>query len=349
MSDDGFPLHGGPDACGAPLHDFSTNANACGPCPHTWAALQASDVSRYPDPSYSALREQLASFHSVARERVVLAASASEFISRITAAVAMGRTDTASAVHVPAHAYGDYARAARAWGLQVRSDEGAQSNGTRLLTWACEPSTPLGQPQADLTAQIAAQPAHVPLVLDRAYEPLRLHGQSVLTPQQLDRLWQLWSPNKALGLTGVRGAYAIAPKGNAASALLEKLARLAPSWPLGAHAVTMLQCWSSERAQRWLAQCLPTLREWKAAQQQWCQARGWYVHASDSNYFCADVRDALGSRSLQDVLERMRAGGVKLRDCGSFGLPGHVRLGVRGPHSALALAGAWREATRPGR
>ena len=82
------PVHGGPDARGAAQYDFSTNSNACGPCPHTLAAVQQADATRYPDPSYTALRAALADFHFVAPERIVLAASASEFIHRITALAA---------------------------------------------------------------------------------------------------------------------------------------------------------------------------------------------------------------------------------------------------------------------
>ena len=80
-----LPLHGGPDASGIPAHDFSTNSNACGPCPVALAAVRQADATRYPDPAYTALRAQLAAFHDVAPQRIVLAGSASEFIHRITA------------------------------------------------------------------------------------------------------------------------------------------------------------------------------------------------------------------------------------------------------------------------
>ncbi len=53
-------VHGGPDALGVPAHDFSTNSNACGPCPAVLAALQQADATRYPDPAYTALRAALA-------------------------------------------------------------------------------------------------------------------------------------------------------------------------------------------------------------------------------------------------------------------------------------------------
>ena len=68
------PLHGGPDAAGVPVFDFSTNSNACGPCPEALHAVQSADATRYPDPAYTALREGLGAFHGVTPARIVLAA-----------------------------------------------------------------------------------------------------------------------------------------------------------------------------------------------------------------------------------------------------------------------------------
>ncbi len=50
-------IHGGPDGQGAPLHDFSTNSNACGPCPQALAAVQQADATHYPDPGYTDLHQ----------------------------------------------------------------------------------------------------------------------------------------------------------------------------------------------------------------------------------------------------------------------------------------------------
>lgn len=63
-------MHGGTDALGVPAHDFSTNRNACGPCPMAVKALQAAHVAQYPDPQYRTLRAQLAAFHGVAVRRI---------------------------------------------------------------------------------------------------------------------------------------------------------------------------------------------------------------------------------------------------------------------------------------
>ncbi|MBT9551411.1 MAG: aminotransferase class I/II-fold pyridoxal phosphate-dependent enzyme [Hydrogenophaga sp.] len=312
------PSHGGPDALGVPRWDFSTNANAVGPCPMALAAVQRADPQHYPDPGYTALRGALAAFHGVAVERIVVAGSASEFIARVTAAVARsgGRR-----VWLPALSYGDYAQASKAWGLQ-RVNEPAQAD----LLWLCEPSSPLGT--AEPMANAVAEQGGV-VVVDRAYEPLRLSGHCSLSAEALDRVWQLWSPNKAMGLTGVRGAYAIAPLHGLA--LARSLEQLAPSWPLGAHAVAMLAAWVQADAQRWLAQSREQLTTWKAAQIALLSELGWVCLPSEANYFCARSPCALDMPAL-------RAQGIKLRDTTSLGLPGHWRLGVLPPAAQSALA-----------
>ena len=421
-------VHGGPDARGAAQHDFSTNSNACGPCPHTLAAVQQADATRYPDPTYTALRADLAAFHSVAPERIVLAASASEFIHRATAWAAQ---QGARAVALPAHSYGDCAQAAQARGLQVLrpGDAGWSAAG---LQWACEPSSPLGsacpvlaawrnrpaehsnavcaggallplplgegggegqrpwhphsaekstppanqhqssgQRHAPIPAfpqrvkepnqqphghQIAVTPSTPPLrIHDCAYLPLRLHteasarpdsdadsGRAFDLPEPAATAWQLWTPNKALGLTGVRAAYAIAPSGAGAETAIAALTALAPSWPVGAHGVALLQCWVQPQTQRWLADCLPVLRDWKAQQQALCEELGWTVlPASQANYFCARLPVALPA--VAPALQQLRElHGIQLRDCTSFGLAGVVRMGVLPPAAQEALRRAWQ-------
>ena len=331
-------IHGGPDALGVPRFDFSTNSNACGPCPVALAAVQQADARHYPDASYTRLCQQLAAFHGVQVSRVLLAGSASEFIFRITAGVAQqgGRH-----VSLPPHSYGDYAQAAQAWGLELNATPEAAD-----LVWACEPSSPLARAHATWPqwliadnlyqdAPVAPRPDAVkrtgPLVLDCAYEPLRLQGASSLSAAQRDRVWQLWTPNKALGLTGVRAAYAIAPLG--AQTLVAALARLCPSWPIGAHGVAMLQAWVQPEVQAWLAHSLHTLRDWKARQITLLQTLGWHCLPSEANFFCARPPEMA-------ALTPLRQAGIKLRDATSFGLPGHVRLGVLAPQAQDALVQA---------
>jgi histidinol-phosphate aminotransferase len=158
----------------------------------------------------------------------------------------------------------------------------------------------------------------------------------------LQKFWQLWTPNKALGLTGVRAAYVIAPQDSEdAVAQVVQLERLAPSWVVGAHGVAMLQAWTEPAVQTWLAGSLARLRDWKARQIAICESLGWICLPSNTNFFCA--RPALPQgMDLQQALGHVRAQGIKLRDCTSFGLPGHVRLSVMPPAAQDALHHAWQ-------
>lgn len=346
--------HGGPDAQGVPLHDFSTNANACGPCPQALSAVQQADAVHYPDPAYTHLRQQLAALHGVQPERVLLMASASEALARLCAAA---RSLGVQRVWWPRQHFGDVARLSLAHGLQP-VDDVAQAE----WLWCCEPGTPHGQNQPELASWRAGElnPAAV-LVLDCAYAPLRLLGQASLDEAAMQTVWQLWSPNKALGLTGVRAAYLVAPASAVQAgglpplqsggvharshALLHprlhaQLLALAPSWAVGAHGVAMLTAWCQPAVQRWLADSRQQLADWKARQQALCDELGWAWLPSSANYFLARP----GADWAGQPVWRAQSG-IKLRDAESFGLPGWVRLGVRPPDSQQALRQAvlaWR-------
>ena len=196
------------------------------------------------------------------------------------------------------------------------------------LLWQCDPASPTGTSSPAIEAPASGAVG----VLDCAYAPLRLSGTA---PASSDAFWQLWTPNKALGLTGVRAAYAIAPEEGDA-ALGEMLEALMPSWPIGAHGVALLQSWTQGPVQQWLQASLPVLRLWKASQLALCESLDWRCLPGDASFFCAAPR----TKDLPALLRHLRAQGIKLRDVGSLGLAGHVRLNVLPPASQQALGTA---------
>lgn len=321
-------VHGGPGPAGPVPHDFSTNAHAAGPCPSALARVRAADVTRYPDASYHALHEALAAWHGVVPGRVLLATSASEFIQRFTAVSARLAPGP---VAMPAQAYGDYARAAQACGRPA-----TQPGPAATLRWVADPGSPWGQdgPPAGDEAEAPAA-----TVLDAVYAPLRLSGASAWGGAACEAVFVLHSPNKALGLCGVRGAYAIAPAAPRWQPWVQALQAAAPSWPLGGQGVALLQAWCSAEAQAWLQASLPTLRRWKAALAAALQARGHTVAPSHTPFFCVQPRARWQAASLARH-------GVQLRDASSFGLPGWWRLNALGPEAHAALLRAIDE-TRP--
>ena len=352
--------HGGPDHAGAASWDFSVCANAAGPCPLVVDAVRAADIVRYPDPQCRRLRERLAQTHGVAPARVLIAASASEFIQRITAVAARLSAPGAS-VQVPVHGYGDYAAAARAWGFAVVSTTSAAGAVepaetprpvlamtpalataptpvtssvlpmTPALRWYADPSSPLGRDQPP-----PLDPGAIPTVLDAVYAPLRLHGQGGWSDGERDAVFVLHGPNKALGLCGLRGAYAIAPD-DAAWDLprwLAALESLCPSWPLSAHGVAMLEAWCLPAVREWVDASLPTLSGWRDELVRQLIARGFQTHDSTTPFFCARPPGPVPAALLA---ARLRDHGVKVRDAASFGLPGWWRLSAQPPAAMAAL------------
>lgn len=344
-------VHGGPDHRGAARHDFSTCANPLGPCPMVVEVLGCLEVSRYPDPASTALRERLAECHGVAPARILIAASASEFIQRITAA-AVRLLGPQTVVDVPAHGYGDYATAAAAWGLTVRSHAPAplevrnqgcnqdrnqdrnQDPAAPLLAglhWWAEPSSPRGQDAGPPRA--LADSAGV-TVLDAVYAPLRLDGTTAWQGADLDAAFVIHGPNKALGLCGLRGAYAVAPRGAGAGDWVAAVAALAPSWPLSVAGVAMLDAWTRPEVRRWVEAGLPTLRQWRAGLEGLLRRHGFDVADSVANYLCARPPPTVDGPGL---LAELRERDIAVRDATSFGLPGWWRLSAQPPRSLAAL------------
>lgn len=315
--------HGGTDALGIPRWDFSSNANACGPCPMSLETINQAVPGRYPDPLYTELRDALAQYHKVEPWRVIIAASASEFIQRITA---WKWRKGAKKIWIPRYAYEDYTRAANAWGMQqVDRVELAQ------LAWLCDPMNPLGQSESQEVVLALGSQTSCTVVLDCAYEPLRLEGMSILDSVLATNVWQLWSPNKALGLTGIRAAYALAPL-DAQSHVIE-LEQLAPSWPLGAHGQAMLFSWVQAQTQAWVRDSRQILSQWTTDLRHLLERLDWQCKPSNTHFFCASPAVNLDSYAL-------RSHDIKLRDVTSFGLRGWWRLSAQHPEALHALENA---------
>ena len=346
-SHDALPVHGGPDGGGAIAHDFSTNANPLGPPPSLLRALAAAERGHYPDPAYTALRAALAAWHGVAAARVLPTAGTSEAIRRLTLAASLRGV---CRVWLPRPGYGDYAAAARALRLRVDAyDSAAQlldvlrARAEPALVWICEPCNPTGAslPRAfwDDAARAVGAFGGV-LALDRAYETLRLVGSDPVPASVAAAAWQCVSPNKSLGLTGVRAGYLLAPDDDACG-LRASVAALAPSWVLAAEGEALLAALCRPATGDWLAGARATLVDWGAQQHARLERLGWSQQASVVPFWLARPCAGQDAAALARRLQGLREHGIKLRDASSFGLPGWVRVSVQPPASQCALCEAW--------
>lgn len=318
------PVHGSTDSLPDPRYDFSSNANALGPCPSVLAAIRAADVSRYPDPRYTRLRERLAAWHGTTPERIVVGAGASELIVRLVRH--FNRT-----VLQLAPTFSEYGRGA---GIARKRVVSASSPKAFLraqkrqpsLAFLCCPNNPTGDIwDAELVACAARQG---PVVVDLAYASLCGSARAAQIEAAAARAWRLYSPNKALGLTGVRGAYLIAPRAP------RRLVDEAPSWVIGRDAVAMLEACNEPPARKWLAESIPRLWQWREQLADGLRRLRREVRESPATFLLAEVGNA------RLTAGRLRAAGIRVRDASSFGLERWIRVSAQPASAREALLAA---------
>jgi histidinol-phosphate aminotransferase len=311
-----------------PRFDFSSNANPLGPCPSVLAAVRSADITRYPDPLYTHLRASLAAFHQTTPDRVVVGAGASELILRLIRGID-------GAVQQLSPTFSEYAFGARLAGRRLIS---AHSPAAFLraqvkypgVGFICWPNNPTG----DLwPLEFVADAASAgPLVVDMAYAPLCDSPRTAGIEAASAGAYRLYSPNKAFGLTGVRGAYLVTP------AVDRQLASAAPSWVIGRDAVALLEAACEPRAREWLDSGLPQLRRWRLRLVRSLTQLGLPVRESPATFLLAKVGDAAR------ITAHARSRDIRVRDCGSFGLRQWIRLSAQPPDAQRALLMALKSA-----
>jgi histidinol-phosphate aminotransferase len=323
-----YPVHGGTDSIPDPRYDFSSNANPLGPCPSVLAAVRNADVTRYPDPMYTRLRATLAAHHQTTPERIVVGAGASELILRLISRIE-------GSVQQLAPTFSEYARGARLAGRKLFSARSAaaflraQSKhpGVGFVCWPNNPTGDLWSPEF-----VSAAASAGPLVVDLAYAPLCGAGHAAAIEAAAVGAYRLYSPNKAFGLTGVRGAYLITPR------IDRRLSVAAPSWVIGRDAVALLESATLPRARTWLTQGLPRVGRWRARLAGSLRQLGLPVRESPATFLLAKVGN--GTR----ITAHLRRHDVRVRDCSSFGLKQWIRLSAQPPAAQRALLAALERA-----
>ncbi|MCL6527264.1 MAG: histidinol-phosphate aminotransferase family protein [Thermaceae bacterium] len=320
------PIHGGTDSGPSPRFDFSTNANALGPDPFARAAVQAADPSCYPDPLYTELHQALAAHHGVRAEQVAVGGGTSELIHRLT----RWRYLRGPMLILPP-TFSEYARAAQPAELPLLQasspSEFLHLLPRATLAFLCVPNNPTGEVYGFLQeAAEVAQQHPVTLVLDLAYHPL-----SQKPPPLPPTAWQLHSPNKAHGLTGVRAGYLLAPHD------LHHFRDLAPSWVLGVHGEAMLRAVVQTPSLDWVARTREALWGLRSELAAGLRGLGLEVRESEANFLMVKVGRATA------VAQALRARGLRVRDCTGFGLPEWLRLSAQQPEAQTELLGAMEE------
>ena len=325
--------------------DFSASINPLGVSPLVREALQHVDLAAYPDPGCRKLREALSVRLDLEPDRILAGNGATELIHLI--ARSLLNAGDATALLTPT--FGEFEAACRLQGIapvqvgptdhstfrwDLREAARRIAELRPAVLFVCNPNNPTGTylSQAEVEALAAALGDGGLLVLDEAYAPF------------VDRPWDatrflrnranvalLRSMTKDHALTGLRLGYLLASVD-----VVERVARFQHSWSVNAVAqaagvATLADPGHVERGRA-------AARAGRAYLQREFGRLGLPCTASAANFLLVRVGDAAAVR-----LRLLREHRVCVRDCASFGLPEHVRIGVRRMEDCRRLAGALQE------
>jgi histidinol-phosphate/aromatic aminotransferase/cobyric acid decarboxylase-like protein len=311
-------VHGGDAPPG--VLDFSTGVSPLPPPPALLGALAAADVTRYPHPTALPLRQAIARHHGVDADCVVAGAGSVELIWAL--ARAFGGPGRRVAYLRPAFA--EYAQAALASGAAVDAvDElGDARVAQAALTFVARPGNPtLSVPD------LAPARARL-LVVDEAYQPLCDDVPAVMSSPTVAVLRSL---TKLFALPGLRLGYLLA-----SAEVAQAVQAALPPWNVSQPAIAVgVAALALDAAP--VRDALARLRRCLTADLRTVGVR---VVAERGSLVQVEVDDAGATAAA--LLER----GCRVRDCSSFGLPRHLRLGVRPEAEQERLVAAWQELRR---
>ncbi len=325
--------------------DFSASINPLGVSPAVAEAVQRVDVAAYPDPDCRELREALRERLGLEPDRILVGNGSTELIH--LAARSLLRPGDSAAILAPT--FGEFEAACLLQGVTpvqiAPADHGtfrwdlpaAARRITALrpaVLFVCNPNNPTGTylGEADVASLAAALGEHGLLVLDEAYAPF------VERPWDATRLLRiagnvalLRSMTKDHALPGLRLGYLLGSR-----AVVERVARFQLSWSVNAAAQAAGVAALADPGH--VARGREAARDGRVYLQRELGRLGLACPASAANFLLVRVGAAAGLRT-----RLLREHRVCVRDCTSFGLPEHVRIGVRRMDDCRRLAGALQE------
>jgi histidinol-phosphate/aromatic aminotransferase/cobyric acid decarboxylase-like protein len=327
----------------ADIVDFSVNVNPYGPSSAVLEAARTAAFDRYPDPTAWPLRRAIARRNDVHPEQIVVGSGAADLFW--TLARVLVRPGERALVVGPTFA--EFPAAVKAAGGQVlewRADAarafavnpGAIANQARLaesrFIYLCAPNNPTGvHVPVEEVCELASALSDVTVVLDQAFLGLSTQHAEVATALPASVIC-VRSMTKDHAIPGLRLGYLIA-----APALAARIEAGRPPWMVNAPAQAAGLAALAEDT--FVASCRTRLLADRDSLAYALRELGWSPLPSETTFFMVPVSDPTGLRL------RLLKRGLLIRDCTSFGLPGHIRLAARPAPDRARLVAALREET----
>lgn len=319
---------------GIPLSSIvklASNENPFGPSPRACAAIPAEfpNLHMYPWKRFTDFKEQLAEYHGLRPENIVLGHGSEALIGLVPQLY----LDPGDETVVAAETFTLHELACTAMGAEVRRvplrdfrydvEQMLAAVGPRTkLVWLCSPNNPTGTilTLADIEAVLAELPLSVAVVVDGAYaeyvdDPDYGDGLD-LVRRGHPNVIALRTMSKAYGLAGLRIGFAAADQG-----ICTMLDRLHEPFNLSRVATAAGPAALADR--EWLRRCQDLNREGRGFLSTEFTRLGFDVVPSQANFILVDVK-----RDADGVFAQLLAQGIIVRPASAWGYGTHLRVTV---------------------
>ncbi len=355
------PLHGGTNIAELrslglrpdDVLDFSASINPLGAPRAVSQAIAAVDLAAYPDTECTELREVLADSLDASPKEILVGNGSTELIhltaraylnqsvrhepveGRFSAAIftpTFGEFEAACAmqdagiIRIAAHEADRFS-----WEIEGAARTIVEYSPT--LAFLCNPNNPTGcyLSEEEVREIAAALPQDSLLLLDEAYLPFVDSRWNSLPLLELGNVALLRSMTKDYALTALRLGYMLAPPD-----VVERVRAQQHSWSVNALAQAAGIAALADTAH--VEDGRIAVRDARCYLVNELETLGLPPVPSSANFLLVNVGNA---RELRyKLLKRHR---IIVRDCTSFGLPSHIRIGIRTKEDCKRLVAALRD------
>jgi threonine-phosphate decarboxylase len=293
--------------------DFSASVNPFPP-KVDWHA-DPSDLSYYPDDTYSELKDRIGSVFSRDPAEICVGNGSIEII-RVFCSVTLGRTCGNGRYFIEPPTFGEYELSARLAGADRTPDADAAD-----VCFVCNPNNPTGtlQTKSNLITRLERVRRHSGILFcDEAFIGLSDPQQS-LSDIRDPHLFVLHSLTKSFSVPGLRIGFGF---GN--PDLIEKIETARSPWCVNAYAETFaLQALLHLDD---LAQSRAAIGKERDRLVSGITNLGLTCQPSSVNYLLVEC-----GRNVGPLCQALARKNILVRDCTSFGLPASIRIAVRTP------------------
>lgn len=309
----------------ADVLDFSVNTNPLGPSPEVLQAIATTNWTRYPGDDEQPLRVGLAQAAGVHQDQVALGNGSAELLWLIC----LGILEPGDLVGILGPTFGEYRRAARAFGARVLEATSLSDLSEARLVFVCNPNNPTATLRAGsvIEAFLRERPDRL-LVLDEAYATfagdVRWRSERLL--EVYPNLIVLRSLTKDHALPGLRLGYVLA-----SPEVARGIEAVRPPWSVNAGALRAGLATLEPAARAHLEHACSIVSTSRTLLIDGLSRQGYSVTPSAANFVLVEVGNGTAFRSA------LLPEGLIVRDAMSFGLPKHVRIACRKPEECEQL------------